>query len=174
MRQNRKIESGQSLIEVVVALGVVTALAVSLVATTLFVQRASEGARNNTQATKLVQQNIEQIRIFRDRNASGFDALPASGCYTLNTTNPNPAAWTLAGLSACSPIPPAGSEAIILNNTTFSRWFSFASDSSTKKTVVVTVSWTDSGGVQQVVNWTFLSKPCSGQIGEGGGASPCP
>lgn len=171
MKANHK---GQSLIEVVVALAVVIMLAISLVATTLLVQKASKNARNSTQATKLVQQNIEQVRILRDRNAGGFDALPASGCFWINTSGADPASWTLVSLASCTPVPPAGAQALSLNNTTFSRWLSFAAPSGTKKTLTVTVSWVDSSGVQQVSNSTFLSKPCSGQIGAGGEATPCP
>lgn len=166
--------AGQSLIEVVVALAIVIMLAISLVATTLLVQKASKTARDNTQATKLVQQNIEQVRVFRDRNASGFDGLPASGCYKLDSAGADPALWTLSSLSSCVSIPPSGAEVVTLNSTTFSRWLVFASPSGTKKTVTATVTWTDSSGTQQVANSTFLSKPCLGQIGAGGGASPCP
>ncbi|MDO8487108.1 MAG: type II secretion system protein [Candidatus Curtissbacteria bacterium] len=171
MKANHK---GQSLIEVVVALAIVIMLAISLVATTLLVQKASKNARNSTQATKLVQQNIEQVRIFRDRNPGGFDALPSSGCYRINTAGADPASWSLVSLASCSSIPPAGAEALSLNNTTFSRWLAFAAPTNTQKTLIVTVSWADSSGPQQVSNSTFLSKPCTGQIGAGGGATPCP
>ncbi len=173
-RMNSKLLAGQSLIEVVVALAVVIMLAISLVATTLLVQKASKNASNNTQATKLVQQNIEQVRILRDRTTGGFDGLPAAGCYTLNSAGADPASWTLASISPCVLVPPTGAEALSLNNTMFSRWLSFASPSGTKKTVTVTVSWSDSSGVQQVSNSTVISKPCTGQIGAGGGATPCP
>lgn len=162
---------GQSLVEVVVSLAVVILLAVSLVSTSIFVQKASKSAQNNTQASKLVQQNIEQIRIFRDRNANGFDALPSSGCRVLVATDSNPANWSLSSLASCD-TPPPGAEVVALNNTTFNRWLSFASPNSNEKSVTVTVSWTDSSGLQSVANATFLSRPCTGQIG--GSASPCP
>ncbi len=171
---NSKFRMGQSLIEVVVALAVVVMLAISLVTTTLLVQKASKNARNSTQATKLVQQNIEQVRIFRDRNSGGFDALPSSGCYWINTAGADPATWSLIALSSCLSTPPTGAEVLSLNNTTFSRWLAFTAPTSTEKTLTVTVSWVDSSGVQQVSNSTFLSKPCTGQIGAGGGATPCP
>lgn len=166
-----KFRAGQSLIEVVVSLAVVVLLAVSLVSTSIFVQKASKSAQNNTQASKLVQQNIEEIRIFRDRNPSGFDALPSSGCDKLVATDPNPANWTLSSLSSCA-TPPPGAEVVVLNNRTFNRWLSFASPNSNEKSITVVVSWTDSSGLQSVSNATFLSRPCTGQIG--GSASPCP
>ncbi len=163
------LKIGQSLIEVVVALAIVIMLAISLVATTLLVQKASNNARNSTQATKLVQQNIEQVRVFRDRQSAGFDALPNSGCYTLDTANADPAAWTVSSLSSCNGNPPNGAETVALNNTTFKRWIIFDNPSSTKRTVTVTVTWTDSSGVQRVSNSTFLSKPNTGAVGADGG-----
>ena len=170
MKANHK---GQSLIEVVVALAIVIMLAISLVATTLLVQKASKNAQNSTQATKLVQQSIEQTRIFRDRNSGSFDSLPSSGCYNLNTADANPANWTFSALSSCSSLPPTGAESISLNNTTFRRWIAFTKPSDTEKKVTVTTLWTDSSGSQQVSNTTFLSKPCTGQIGGGEGAGFC-
>lgn len=177
MKASRRIIfnwKGQSLIEVVVALAVVIMLAISLVATTLLVQKASKNASDTTKATKLVQQNIEQVRIFRDRNVGGFDTLPASGCFRIDTSGADPASWNLVPLASCTPIPPPGAEVLVFNNTTFSRWLSFAAPTSTEKTLTVVVSWSDSSGIQQVSNSTFLSKPCKGQIGAGGGATPCP
>ncbi|MEX2028332.1 MAG: type II secretion system protein [Candidatus Curtissbacteria bacterium] len=155
---------GQSLIEVVVALAVVIMLAVSLVATTLLVQKASKNAQNTTQATKLVQQNIEQVRIFRDRGVTGFDALPDSGCHKLNTVNADPAAWTVSSLASCEGNPPSGSESVVFENVTFNRWLSFTSPSSRRKTVTVTVSWNDSGGNHEVTNQTVLSKLCQSSV----------
>lgn len=179
-KRNSKFRIGQSLIEVVVALAIVIMLAISLVATTLLVQKASNNARNSTQATKLVQQNIEQIRVFRDRQSTGFAALPSTGCYTLNATNSDPVLWSLNYIaeseegSSCEGFPPNGAETVALNNTSFRRWIVFDNPTSTERTVTVVVIWKDSSGTQQVSNSTFLSKPCTGQIGAGGGATPCP
>lgn len=148
MRLNR---SGQSLVEVVVALGVVAALAVALVTTSLVTQRASRTAQNNTQATKLVQQNIEQMRVFRDRK--GYTFLADGTCLTLNTTNADPALWIL---SPCAGVPPNG-EKITLSNIDFFRKIAITTPAVNKKQIVVTVEWTDSGGLQKVTNTTFLS-----------------
>src|SRR3990167_1312201 len=140
---------GQSLIEVVIAMAVIVGLAVALVTTTLVVQKASRTAKNNTQATKLVQQNIEQVRIFRDRNPLGFAAFSTSGCVILDTSDSDPSKWTL-GSDDC----PSGKK-IPLSNVDFYRKISVGIDpddpsnsNPTKRLITVTVTWTDSGGTQ--------------------------
>lgn len=148
MRLNR---SGQSLVEVVVALGIVVALAVALVTTSLVTQRSSKTAQNNTQATKLVGQNIEQMRVFRDRK--GFSFLVDGTCFTLNTTNADPALWTLP---VCAGVE-ANGEIVTLSNIDFVRKIAITTPTVNKKQIVVTVEWTDSGGLQKVTNTTFLS-----------------
>lgn len=161
MRSNRNLaasyqlpvaRSGQSLVEVVVALGVVVALAVALVTTSLVTQRTSRTAKNNTQATKLVQQNIEQMRVFRDRK--GFLSLADGNCWVLVSSDVDPVNWTLVN----NPPGVVCPEAIILNQTTFSRSVRItAGANANQKVVTVTVTWVDSGGIQTVSNTTVLS-----------------
>lgn len=150
---------GQSLVEVVVALGVVIALAVALVTTSLVTQRASRTAKNNTQATKLAQQSIEQMRVFRDRK--GFVELVnnTGGCKKLvmPSSDPNPPSpapgWSISGSSPCP-------EQIVQDQTTFGRSIVISNDSPSspnRRVVAVTVTWTDSGGLQTVTSTTVLS-----------------
>ena len=147
MRSPAVSKSGQSLVEVVVALGVVVALAMSLITASLVTQRTSQQAKNNTQATNLVQQNIEQMRVFRDRR--GFDVLANGACWTLTSSDPDPANWSLS--SSCP-------ESITLSNTVFSRSIVIANGAnSNQRVVTVTVTWTDSGGLQTIQNTTVLS-----------------
>ena len=142
---------GQSLIEVVIAMAVIVGLAVALVTTTLVVQKASRTAKNNTQATKLVQQNIEQVRVYRDRK--GYASIPDGGsCYTLSSGDPDPLSWFFSASFDCS----GSGQQITLGKTNFDRKIKIETDASTKK-VTVTVSWTDSGGTQSVSNQTILS-----------------
>lgn len=139
---------GQSLVEVVVALAVVVVLAISLVTASLLTQRTSRSATSNTQATKLVEENIEQIRVFRDRK--GFSALNNGGCWVLVTTNPDPSNWTLSNSSCPEPK--------ILGGITFNRSMSIAGGANAnQKVVIVIVTWTDSTGQQTVSNTTVLS-----------------
>ena len=142
---------GQSLIEVLVAMAIVALLAISLVTTTLLTQRSARTARNNTQATNLVQQSIERVRVYRDR--VGYSALTdTSGpnCVKLVTeADPaDPSMWVLS--SAGCP------ETIIFNNTSFNRKI-FIQTSSNRKQITVTVEWQDSSGLQTVKSVTYLS-----------------
>lgn len=150
--QKAKIKSyyGQSLIEVVVALSIVSLLAIALITSSLVTQRTSRNATNDTQATKLVQQNIEQIRVFRDRR--GFSALVDGACYVLNTSNPDPAGWTL---NACGGVT-ANGEAITLSNTQFTRKVAITTSGANKK-ITVTVNWQDGSNAKTVSNVTILS-----------------
>lgn len=146
--------AGQSLIEVVVAMAVIVGLAVALVTTTLVVQKASRTSKNNSQATKLVQQNIEQVRIFRDRK--GFDALSIGSCWFLDTSQNDPKDWSLKNAPGDCPHP------ILQTNVTFNRSIEIScppapGDCSSQKTIKVIVTWTDSGGIQSVSNQTILS-----------------
>ena len=143
---------GQSLIEVVIAMAVIVGLAVALVTMTLVVQKASRSARNNTQATKLVQQNIEQVRVFRDRK--GYASIPDGGnCYILSSDDPDPLNWSFSASFDC--LTESGQQ-ITLDKTDFDRKIKIETDASIKKVTVI-VSWTDSGGIQSVSNQTILS-----------------
>ncbi len=146
-----KRSSGQSLIEVVVSLGVAVVLAVSLIATSLVTQKTARVAKNNNQATKLAQESMEKIRVFRDRQ--GFNSLGANTCLILDSRNVNPANWVLNG--SC-----VNREIISNNNTNFERKIKIEDmpGNTNTKLVTVTVSWNEPGGAQTVKNQTFLSK----------------
>ncbi|MEK9147204.1 MAG: hypothetical protein AAB639_03330 [Patescibacteria group bacterium] len=146
---------GQSLVEVVIALGVVVVLAVSLVSASLVTQRSARSAKNNTQATKLVQQTIENLRIFRDRQ--GFAALANNSCWVLvNTSDTNVGNWKLANnLTNPSADCP---QSISLAEVTFTRSIAIENGAnSNQKKVTVVVTWVESGGTQTVTNVTNLS-----------------
>lgn len=153
--QKSKLLRGQSLIEVIVALGVAVILAVSLITTSLITQKSARSARNNTQATKLVQEYLEQIRIFRDRK--GFPALvdtpitPSPPCHTLNTTDADPVNWTLVVCSGGS------GQSLTFNNTQFTRKLVIANAGTNGKLITVSVSWSESGGPKAVSTQTFLT-----------------
>ena len=140
---------GQSLIEVVVSLGVAVVMAVSLIATSLLTQKTARTAKNNNQATKLAQESIEKIRVFRDRQ--GFGALTANTCLILDSSNPDPTHWVLT--VGC-----VNGEGISASNTNFERKIEIVDSSATSKLVTVTVSWNEPGGTQTVKNQTFLSQ----------------
>ncbi len=144
---------GQSLIEVMVAMAVITGLAIALVTMSLFSQKTAREARNNTQASKLAQENIEQVRIFRDRQGYSVLSSVSDGCYTLNTNNSDPSTWSFSPRFDCLT---GTGEKKTPDKTDFYRKIKIESVLATKK-VTVTVSWTDSSGTQNVTNTTILS-----------------
>lgn len=84
------MKRGQSLVEVLVAIGIATLLGVALLSTAVLTQKASRSAQNTANATKLVQEMLEELRIFRDQSSGKVGAFPSaltagkSGCYVLS------------------------------------------------------------------------------------------
>lgn len=140
---------GQSLIEVIVSVGIAVILAIALISAGLISNKAARSARNNTQATKLTEQAIEQIRVFRDRQ--GYGALTNEPtCYLINMPGADPATWTLT-TSGCP-------QTITQGNVDFSRKLTIVDGASANtKLITATVTWADSGGTQTVTSQTILS-----------------
>lgn len=149
-----RCKPGQSLVEVIVSVGIAVILSIALISAGLISSKTARSARNNTQATKLAEEYIEQIRVFRDR--LGFSALSAVGngnCFVLNTSNPDPSSWSLTA-SGCP-------EVINLDKVDFSRNFTIADTlpaDVNKKLITAVVSWPDPGGTQTVTSQTILSQ----------------
>lgn len=82
-------ESGQSLIEIVVALTVGILVVVALVFATIFSLRNASFAKNSAQATKLAQEGIERVRTGRDRNAriNGLGLPSSADCPSVTSWN---------------------------------------------------------------------------------------
>jgi len=151
---------GQTVVEVLVALAVAVILAVSLITTSLITQKSARTARNNTQATKLVQEYIEQIRVFRDRK--GFVALSDGACFKIDDSFSDPKDWVLT---------PCPGEQITLNNTVFTRTIAILASSPNVKLITATATWNETGVVQTVTTNTYLSNWCRGDPLS---ANPCP
>lgn len=147
--------SGQSLIEVVISIAIAALLAISLISTTLITQRTSHSAKNNTEATKLAQEGIELIRVFRDRQ--GYSLLTDSTCFYLEeSTSGN--LDTLGKYPGNCPSSPSYGELIQLSsNVSFYRTYAVA-PAANAKLVTVTVEWDEPGGRKKVENETFLSQ----------------
>lgn len=150
----RSCKNGQSLLEVVISVAIAAILAIALVTTTLITQRTSESAKNNTIATKLAQDGIEQIRVFRDRN--GYDLLINGSCYVVSTiTNADGTrVWKLY----TSPCP----ELKQIDNMAFYRKLSIENNPSdplgNTKLIKVEVTWQDPQGNQSIKSETILSQ----------------
>lgn len=156
MKKDRK---GQSLIEVIIGVGVAVMLAISLITTSLITQRTARSARNNTQATKLAQEYIEQIRVFRDRK--GFSALSDGDCLIIvkGSTPEIPDTWSLSNTN-CQPLPgeDKDGEKITLNGVKFYKSVKIVPEAGSptiKRTITVTIRWNETSGEnsgEKVVN----------------------
>lgn len=75
-------ESGHTLAEVVVALGVTAIVVVALIIITLLSLKDAQYAQNQSKASKLAQEAVEQVKSIRDRNGMvTFTDLSGSGTY---------------------------------------------------------------------------------------------
>ena len=63
-------QTGQSLLEVTIMLGMVVVIITAVTITTVVGIKNSQFSKNQLQATKLAQEGIERVRIGRDRNQS--------------------------------------------------------------------------------------------------------
>ena len=137
----KKSISGQSLFEVVLALGVVTIIIVSLVLLTSNAIRNSRFSQNKTLATQYSQEAIEWLRGERDLDFDAFfDRAATSTTYCLQTLS-----WDK--FTACS-----SSDTIA--DTILTREVAISNDSLTQVQVDVVVFWTDSQGLHEVRSLT--------------------
>lgn len=171
-------KSGQSLIEVLVAFGVVVIVGMALITASLATQRTSISARAKSQATELAQQYLEQVRVIRDINGFNNNA----GCFTIQgSQNPEPLTWTLT--NGTLPSPQSGGclvgsgvyigEVVPLNNINYYRRVTFTViTANVSKKAVVDVNWKEGTNDRSISQETILSAWCGGTVSIAG--SPCP
>ena len=90
-----KNEEGQSIIEVVIAIGIVALVLVALVSAVTISVRNSTFSKNKSVATKYVNEGIEAVRSIRDNNWSNLTA--ADG--TTNGLQFTGGVWSFSGAS---------------------------------------------------------------------------
>lgn len=180
-------QSGQSILEVVVAVTVSILIVAALVFATLFSLRDANFAKNSAQATKLAQEGIEMVRSGRDRNSS----ISISGVSTVNSwSNTGGSVWTYqirvaggcdnpstngkcyfrigsngsltntaAGFAATS-FPSSLAESVSSASQVFQRIATLSDDASyqVQKTVTVIVRWEDATGAHESRLVTILRK----------------
>lgn len=176
MNKFQIFKSGQSLVEVLIAFGVTVVLGVALISAGLVTQRASLSARNKSQATKLAQGYLEQVRIIRDlMGATAFNNL-GSACYTVtNSSSSNPDQWSLGsgctgGTAPCNVAAPYNGELIALNNVNYCRKITLSAASNGARPVQIDVSWKEGVNDRIVSAKTVLSKWCEGKVNTSGGS----
>ena len=140
-----KIQKGQSMFEVVLALFIITMIIVAVVILSTNSISNSLFSRNKTLANRYSQEAIEWLRSEREANIALFKTR-ATGVYCLQ----QPIDWLNTG--SC------GSTEVISANSIFTRQVNFTVITSPTiiKAEVVT-SWSDSRGVHQAISTTEFS-----------------
>jgi Tfp pilus assembly protein PilV len=167
-------EKGQSLVEVVIALGIAITIVIAFTNATLSSVRNSQFAKDQNQATKHVQESLEIIRAIRDQDStvggSPWSALWTTNlsgansgnsaytgkCYTLDKTGVS-YSFTMSeagGSGSCSDT----NDAVI--DTQFKRKINISNDTTSidKKLIRVRVYWTDAKGTHSSDISTYLTK----------------
>jgi len=141
-----KSSQGQSLVEVLVAVGAMSLLLVSLLSLISLSVRNSRLAKDRTQALSLAQGGIELMRAYRDYTWTGFSA--ASGVIKYDL----PGAWVVEdGLGA------ACNESAYTINDVYRRCVEIQGIDAQEMSVSVEVSWQEGNQIYQVIQETRLS-----------------
>lgn len=107
-RKVLSIQTGQSLVEVIIAATVGILVVTALTFATLFSLRNANFAKNSAQATKLAQEGIEKLRTARNRdevisgNLGGGAACPQVGHWNSVTGPSSNSIWTCQLYSVCT------------------------------------------------------------------------
>lgn len=141
---------GQTLVEVIVVVGVVILLVTGLVVSTVTSLRTSQSSRDRSLATKYAQEGIELSRKLRDNSWSTF----------LAYGDPGPKIWCLPkdGIWPASPVASAGAcegnvDTIYNRNITF-MW----NATQNRMEITVTVSWNDGNSTHQNELFTYFTQ----------------
>ncbi|MEK7513538.1 MAG: hypothetical protein AAB430_00120 [Patescibacteria group bacterium] len=144
----KKLNSGQSLVEMVVAVGMMSLLMVALLSVTSLSIKNTRLAQSRTQAVGLVQEGVELMRAYRDFNWNGFYAKANGQSYVLLDN------WTVeTGLTqtGCS------QTSYFDASNFFSRCVKLSTIEAGNVSVEVTVYWQEGSQLKQVVQSTNLS-----------------
>lgn len=147
MSFKKSYESGQSLVEAMIALGVAVIVIVALVNLSLVALRSSTIAQNQLMAKNLANQGLEAVRALRD---SDWGKLPSDTGSTIYYLNSDKTGFTTTVEQ-------------IDKDTTTTKFFTrkiFVKDDAVdqeKKQVTCEVTWSDSSGQKQVSISTYLT-----------------
>lgn len=130
----KKLTSGQSLFEVVIALGVITIILVSLVILAALSISNATFSKNKTTATRLSQETLEWLRSERDSSWAVFANHAATPIWCMPTLS-----WSANFAGACA-------QGTTITGTILSRELTFSSLDPDTIQVVVRLFWTDSQG----------------------------
>ncbi|MFZ5932782.1 MAG: PulJ/GspJ family protein [Patescibacteria group bacterium] len=143
-----RLETGQSLFEIMLALAISTLIIVAIVVLTSNAIRNTTFSKNKTLATRYSQEATEWLRGERDTDFTAFESRAATPLYCFPALS-----WASATVGACG----SGQE---ITDTIFKREISFSGSVVNGKTLVeagVKVYWTDSQGLHEVRSVTNFS-----------------
>jgi Tfp pilus assembly protein PilV len=138
-------KKGQSLIEVVVAIGVVILIVTGLIVAVLSSLRSAQSSKSRSVATKLTQDGIESIRNLRDSGWATF--------ISKNSVNP----WCMGSDGVLVDHPPCA-QAIVSGGISYGRTAQITSTAIDQATVTVTVTWIEGQTAKNSTATTILSK----------------
>jgi len=146
-RKNFRVE-GQSLIEVVVALGVVLLVVIALVQAVTTSIKSADRAKKTAQAASYCQEGMENIRAYRDAGWTTFSSRvgPNVGDTSINYDLPG----SIPAATACPSTPN------LVN--TFTRCVKFERSATEKVKIILTVSWADSSGTHKSDLISYFTK----------------
>lgn len=172
------MDKGQSLLEVTIAIGIAVIILSTMTVITLTGLKNSQFAQNQTTATKLAQDGLEQARAMRDQNKDGSVCISASNyswtqmwtydCAANNCnfviqlsgvcSNPT---TTPDNLKATPYLKLMGATPQLLDNKFYRKIVieNYGAANSHQKKVTSQVSWNDTGGSHQVNLSTILADP---------------
>ena len=143
-KDNFLFSKGQSLFEVVAALGVVTVIIVALVALASNSIHNSNFSKDKALATRYSQEATEWLRGERDTNWDIFATKALTPTWCLPSLS-----WMSASVGTC--------DEEYIANTRFQREVTFNVTDTKTIEVSVIVSWEDSKGTHQVASATTLT-----------------
>lgn len=141
-----RVHKGQSLIEVLIALGIGVLVIVALVQSLVTSVKNASFAKNQNLATRYSQEAVESIRSERDK----------LGWSTMNTNFNNKTFCLPTGDSATWSQKVVSCAAIL--GTIFVREAKFTSGGANTLLVEISTSWTDSSGTHTSKQNTYLTK----------------
>ncbi len=145
MRKTRVFSQGQSLVEAIIAISVVTLLVTGLIAGTTASLKSSQRGRSRDQAVKLAEEGLEYARGLRDASWSTLASYSGSYCFDSS------GAGTLVSTQTevCS-------VKKTTEDTVFTRILTFTLTGE-RMTVVSNVSFVENTQIQNITLTTYLS-----------------
>jgi Tfp pilus assembly protein PilV len=131
---------GQSIFEVIIAIGVIAVVLVTLVSLMVTAQRNTNIAKDRSEASRLAQELTEWLRGQRDASWGNFYTQAGTSPFCFNTLD-----WTHGG--TCGDY----------LNSRFRREASFVRVDPNRVTVTIRVSWSDSAGTHDSQTQTIFT-----------------